>query len=508
VNVVDHGVVGDGVTDDTAAIQAALDAAAAGPRIVVIPQPSAFYKVTAPIRIPHGVALRGQSRTSFVGPYAQSAPRIEKTTNTTVPIPRFEDGVPVARDCIFYIDPTWSPPSGGAPDGFYPQNVEISGLTIAGAGPSLVETAVFLEQGSGLLFANSDAYGVRHGFYGRDVFRSRFESLRLKARFKIEVAGTSLVLINVSSGGSPDGFDGFNLRGVLYSTMVGCTSDGFHESAYTFQSSRVTMIGCGAEAGDSTSATAGTGINEISGSILTLIGFTHVAKAGSKKPIISTGDFSYITIEGSDLRAGRGDAPSAYDLHAGRNSQVTFRNTTFGALTVPPTQPSIIYEDGSPVPRVRVEFADSVIDYTPTTTTTDGYRTGTWTPALAFDGVTTGITYNDRGGAWTRQGNLLVAQGYINLSSKGSATGTVTITGFPFSAPATAFGSVTVNYQANMAAGVHGSGDVKASGPNVFLYKASAPATYLDDTDVTNATQMRFTIMMQISTPELLLRTR
>lgn len=61
--------------------------------------------------------------------------------------------------------------------------------------------------------------------------------------------------------------------------------------------------------------------------------------------------------------------------------------------------------------------------------TLDDYEEGTWTPQLEFGGATTGITYTARTGLYTKIGNAIVFGCYIELSSKGSATGAATITG-------------------------------------------------------------------------------
>ncbi len=55
VSVRDFGAVGDGVTDDTAAIQAAIDAVVSG--VILFPKPTAFWRTTAPIVLPAGVQL-------------------------------------------------------------------------------------------------------------------------------------------------------------------------------------------------------------------------------------------------------------------------------------------------------------------------------------------------------------------------------------------------------------------------------------------------------------------
>lgn len=62
-NVLDYGAVGDGVTDDRSAIQAAINAVnAAGGGTVLFPEPSVSYRTTAPITLYNFVSLVGQSR--------------------------------------------------------------------------------------------------------------------------------------------------------------------------------------------------------------------------------------------------------------------------------------------------------------------------------------------------------------------------------------------------------------------------------------------------------------
>ena len=64
--------------------------------------------------------------------------------------------------------------------------------------------------------------------------------------------------------------------------------------------------------------------------------------------------------------------------------------------------------------------------------TLDDYEEGTWTPAFAFGGGTTGMTYSVQSGKYTKVGNSVTCTGRIVFTNKGSSTGGATITGLPF----------------------------------------------------------------------------
>jgi len=63
--------------------------------------------------------------------------------------------------------------------------------------------------------------------------------------------------------------------------------------------------------------------------------------------------------------------------------------------------------------------------------TLDHYLEGTWTPGVTFGGGATGVTYTTQTAAYTRIGNRILFNVYIVLSSKGSSSGAVLVTGLP-----------------------------------------------------------------------------
>jgi hypothetical protein len=72
--------------------------------------------------------------------------------------------------------------------------------------------------------------------------------------------------------------------------------------------------------------------------------------------------------------------------------------------------------------------------------TLDDYEEGTFTPSLNIGGATTGITYLGRAGKYVKIGNMVWIRLGIVLTSKGSLTGNLTITGMPFASGNTDYG--------------------------------------------------------------------
>jgi hypothetical protein len=66
------------------------------------------------------------------------------------------------------------------------------------------------------------------------------------------------------------------------------------------------------------------------------------------------------------------------------------------------------------------------------TSLTDAIVPTAWTPALEIGGASTGITYSNQVGRLTVVGKTVFFQAYVSLTSKGSLTGNIAITGLPY----------------------------------------------------------------------------
>ena len=123
--------------------------------------------------------------------------------------------------------------------------------------------------------------------------------------------------------------------------------------------------------------------------------------------------------------------------------------------------------------------------------TLDWYEENTFTPTIQFGGASTGITYNTQYGSFTRIGNRVYFSIVIALTSKGTATGNLTIQSLPYSSSESAAISFAVFGQ-NVAAGINNLVAI-ASGTTAISVRnfAGGAAGILTDADCTNTTDIR-----------------
>jgi hypothetical protein len=117
-------------------------------------------------------------------------------------------------------------------------------------------------------------------------------------------------------------------------------------------------------------------------------------------------------------------------------------------------------------------------------------NTGTFTPVLTIGGSTTGITYTTQVGTYTRLSNIVNFSINITLSSKGSSTGSVTITGLPFLSSTTqTFQDVTFATGIVTATSIGCTVNPAATSIALFNSKVNFSGT-LQDTNISNTTTL------------------
>lgn len=117
---------------------------------------------------------------------------------------------------------------------------------------------------------------------------------------------------------------------------------------------------------------------------------------------------------------------------------------------------------------------------------------GTFTPVLRLGGATTGITYGTQSGVYTRIGSLIFYVINITLTSKGTATGALDISGLPFAAGASSYGFGVIVGISNMSSWTSGQAQILPSSSIVtpFAQNTSAIQGY-SDTNLTNTSVLR-----------------
>jgi hypothetical protein len=147
-----------------------------------------------------------------------------------------------------------------------------------------------------------------------------------------------------------------------------------------------------------------------------------------------------------------------------------------GALVVSGTTPSL---NGITFPATQVPSADA--------NTLDDYEEGTWTPAVTFGAASVGQTGTFTG-FYTKTGNQVFATVTINLTAKGSSTGTVGIGGFPFTSNSNSnyrATSTSILWENLATAYVYMHGLLSFSSTNMEILAITAAGT----TNATNPTQ-------------------
>ena len=168
------------------------------------------------------------------------------------------------------------------------------------------------------------------------------------------------------------------------------------------------------------------------------------------------------------------------------------RNPTFNTLdaTTVTASGNITSSDGN----IVIGASGNGIDFSATSGTGtselfDDYEEGTWTPVIS-DGTNNG-TSNVAVGTYIKTGNHVHVQGRVRLSSLGSVSGAVRLTGLPFNSKTLSnnFCVMVVGRAAglNVTAGQAVYGDLRANVDyvNLIINDATVGTSNLQDTEFT-----------------------
>jgi hypothetical protein len=125
----------------------------------------------------------------------------------------------------------------------------------------------------------------------------------------------------------------------------------------------------------------------------------------------------------------------------------------------------------------------------------DDYEEGTWTPELRFGNATTGITYDIQAGTYVKVGRQVTVSCEIDLSSKGTATGIVTLLGYPYTISGDGATAVidTISGFASLVAS--GSTFLTVDGSTGRVMRQTATGReHLEDTNFTDASKFYFSM--------------
>lgn len=127
----------------------------------------------------------------------------------------------------------------------------------------------------------------------------------------------------------------------------------------------------------------------------------------------------------------------------------------------------------------------------------DDYEEGTWTMGISFGNASTGIAYTRNEGTYTKIGRQVTVQGYLTLSSKGSATGGARITGLPFtiSNNAAAYSAATM-WLNNISFANQYNAISQIGSTNIEFYEVTEAGAFsaLTDADFANSSEVIFSM--------------
>jgi len=422
VSVLDFGAVGDGVANDTSAIQAAIESIKAIGGSVFFPPGS--YNISSPIVLWSNIMMFSDF----------GAATIIKTSATT-----YTGSSGVAKNAVIYLD---------APSGFTSRS-KIEGLTIIGDRTTV--TGIFLGNSNKITVDSVTIDGVLTGVRGESNFLITMSQVRVNSSaFAFDFSGTSdKTSLNFQSCYAEACGGGWAFSATKYTTLNGCAADYINTGGkpgnpygaaaggnylaegyvYLFSASDVVLNGCGCE-----SSTASYIYAESS----------NVTLNSCNGYLIENyfGATSYITA----FIQLRGITPSTVILNAcafsgiANQSGVTTQYVK-GVYCETPLLQKFVATSWPVVTGYGAGYDYQNLGHTvPNLLSTNAQEnnidtTGTWIPTFSASVGTFGsISYSVQSGRYSRIGDMVIANFTIVVSAVtiGTAGGALQIGGLPF----------------------------------------------------------------------------
>lgn len=238
-SVLSFGAIGDGVNDDTAAIQAAIDASSS----VFFPTPAAFYKITSPIYLSSGKSIFGPSGTLV---------RIVKTTNTLGSGSNTYGAQTdsYAKDAVLIVRHA---------DNAYATYVNVQNLDFSSTvNCDYVIYAPRMYVG-GFSNVNIGVTGGLYGFVTHDTFMFTMDSIQIAGNnsnvvgsvgfwWDDQLDGSSGTSVSFNRCWVRDGLEtAYKFRGLIYSSLVACGADKYVNRALDVELCDLSLNGFGFE---------------------------------------------------------------------------------------------------------------------------------------------------------------------------------------------------------------------------------------------------------------------